>query len=277
MKRLLVRLYLIIPKSVKNYLGKISWLGFLRNIFLMKQGTYREVSTIITKHYDKYRVCFEYYGSIKDVTRAIKQGIENIVLKNSLKLINNYKNHNNDCVICDVGANFGYLSLVWASSICKNNGKLIAFEPNPNVYRSFLRSITKNNLSKIITLENKAVGLENSMIELYLDNTTSNTLRNLNAKDIIEVVMVSLDTYFEQNNVNRCDLIKIDVDGIELDILEGSVNTMLHLKPIFIVETNNDTRIIKFFREKNYKILNMNLEEYVNEVALPPNIFCVPN
>lgn len=277
MNRLLIKLYTIIPNKIKHFVGNISWLSVIRNLLLKQHGIYRETHAFITRSYENYLVDFEFYGSIKDVAKASKGGIENTLLKNSFKLINTYIKHQDDCVIFDIGANFGYLSLVWGTSICSKNGRLYAFEPNLNVYSTFKKSIGENNLSKIIKAEQKAVGFKNKTIELYLDNTTSNVEKNPNSNNTVLVDMVSLDSYFKQNKIDKCDLIKIDVDGIEYNILIGSIKTILNFKPIVIVETNNDIRIIEFFKNHNYKILNMKLEEYLVTDEIPLNIFCLPN
>lgn len=277
MNKILVRLYSSVPNTIKQFVGKTSWFKNLRDLILKKNGQYREVSTVIKKSYESYDVEFEFFGSVQNVAKASKKGIENTVLKNTFKLINANFKHENDCVVLDIGANFGYLSLVWATSICKHTGQVIAFEPNPNVYRSFLKSITKNNLMKTITLENKAVGFQNNTIDMYLNNTTSNIAKHENAIETVKMDMITLDSYVKQHNLKRCDLIKIDVDGIELDILKGCVHTMLHYKPIFIVETNKDRRIIEFFIKHHYTVLNMSLEEHVLGSDLPLNIFCIPN
>ena len=102
------------------------------------------------------------------------------VLNNSIQLINSFKEGKDDCVVLDIGANFGYLSLVWANTIAKDGGKVIAFEPNKNVYDSFGRSISRNKIDDIIALENKAVGSENKPIKLFINNATSNTLSKEN-------------------------------------------------------------------------------------------------
>ena len=89
--------------------------------------------------------------------------------------------------------------------------------------------------------------------------------------------MVRVDDYVAKNNISKCDLIKIDVDGVEHDILKGSLKTLEQFKPICIVETNDDHHIVDFFIDNNYKVLDEKLNEYKAGVRLPPNIYCVPN
>ena len=275
--KLVVKCYSLVPGGLKKGLGKVSMLKPIRDLLLRQNDYYKEVSGSIRKKYHDYDVSFEFFGSLKNVAQAKKKGIEGTLLRHSMSLLKQYKHHENDCVIFDVGANFGYLSLVWATSVCKNYGNVYAFEPSHYVFSSFSKSVANNSLSHIIKPEHMAVGNANKQMTLYLNNTTSNILNTNASSQSIEVEMRTLDTYILEHAIKRCDLVKIDVDGIELDILKGSLKLLKTLKPIFIVETNNDYRIIEFFNSQAYTILDMNLKIYKSGQALPINVLCVPN
>ncbi|NND24790.1 MAG: FkbM family methyltransferase, partial [Flavobacteriaceae bacterium] len=229
----------------------------------------------VTRTYQDFVVNFDYFASIKGASKAQHKGVENKMLNNSISLLKK-RTGTNDCVIFDVGANFGYLTLVWARSLSKY-GKVIAFEPNANVNKTLSKSIRANVLENTVRLEQLAVGSEEKEIELFLENTTSNVVESDNSGSSIKLQMTSIDKYISNHNVSRCDLIKIDVDGIELDILNGSVNALEEFQPIYIVETNDDHKIIDFFKQKNYTVLDATLNPYKDGEKLPPNIFCVPN
>lgn len=282
MKHLLVKLYSAIPNSVRNYIGKTSRLRFFRDILLKQGGIYREVSALINRTYQSYDISFVFYGSVKDVSRASTGGIENKLLTNSIKLFETYKLNAYDIVGFDIGANFGFLSLVWSQTICKKKGKIYAFEPNRNVFNTLTKSVKKNQLNnKIITCYN-ALGSEVKEVNIFLDSSTSNIDINsdtLKKEKVIKtkVNMVTLDSFIIANKIERCDFVKIDVDGIELDVLEGSITTLSKFNPIVIIEVNNDKRIIDFISKNNYKILDMDLNEYAPNNKLPLNVFCVPN
>lgn len=275
-KNLIVSIYNIVPFSIRQRIGQSNLLKPLRNYLLRNHGNYNEVKVIVKRAYSGYTMKFDFFASIKVASHAKNKGIENTILNNSILLMKEFNSKGNDAIVFDIGANFGYLSLVWANSIAKN-GKVIAFEPNPNVFKSFNKSISSNNLDAIIQLNNKAVGIREGEIELYLNSTTSNTL-NLDGitKNVISIEMVSIDSFTQTHNIEKCDLIKIDVDGIELDILRGAQNFIKECRPIFIVETNADQRIIEFFKENAYDILDMKLNIFQQGNELPLNIFCIP-
>lgn len=268
-------LYNLFPKRLRKKLGRSKLLAPLRNSFFRSNGTYKEVLVKIKRKYSNYIVQFNFNASIQVANKAKNQGIENTLLNNSIGLL---KSDDNNKTIFDVGANFGYLSMVWANTVCKN-GKVYSFEPHPLLFNSYSKSVKSNNLQDQIVTENVAVGNELGTIEINLLSTTSNTLdleSNKKNDKKVNVDIITLDHYVKTNNIKKCDLIKIDVDGIEFDILNGSKELIEKLQPIFIVETNNDTRIIDFFSKHDYQILNMKLEP-ISEGELPSNIFCKPN
>nr|WP_321228500.1 FkbM family methyltransferase [uncultured Psychroserpens sp.] len=275
MNRLLVKIYSVLPNTLRNKIGKSLALKPIRDFFLKKDGVYKEGDVTIEKQYLGYISRFQFFSSIKNAAKAKKSGVENTLILNSFKILDSYKSGKEDLIVFDVGANFGFLSLVWATTVCKNKGKVIAFEPNIYVHNTFNKSIVSNNLKNVITLHNFAVGSQNKTIPLFMDNTTSNVLQSNNNVDMQDVRMITLDDYY-LNKITHCDLIKIDVDGIELDILEGCRKIIEKYSPIFIVETNNDYRIISFFETHEYQILDMNLKPFVGKKDLPLNIFCIP-
>lgn len=260
--------------KTKNRLGSNRFLKPIRDAILRRNGRYKETYVEIERKYLEYPTNFRYYASIKSALKAKHKGVENTILTNSILLIKQLNLNNDDCVIVDVGCNFGYMSMVWALSICRN-GTVHAFEANKEVYNSFLNSLNFNGLTNV-HLNYKALGNLNQTVKMFHMDTTSN-FNNITNTDKFEMVdMLTLDSYDYQNDLGRCDVIKIDVDGIEYDILKGSMQVMQKYQPIYIVETNNDVRIVEFFISNNYSVLDMQLNPYKSPTPLPPNIFCIP-
>lgn len=275
-ENILHNLYKSVPFSMRKRIGSSQFLKPLRNALLRRNGSYKESKVLVKRKYFEYNMEFFFFASIKVASHAKNSGIENTILRNSIQLIKEYKSNENNAIVLDIGANFGYLSHVWASSISKH-GKVIAFEPNLNVYHSFNKSINSNNLETIIQLHNQAVGIKDCVIELFVNSTSSNTLNTKEEKQNKTVIsMISIDSFTKSNNITTCDLVKIDVDGIELDILKGSQEFINKCKPIFIVEINGDQRILDFFTKNSYEIRDMNLKVFQPGDKLPLNIFCIP-
>ena len=275
-ENILLKLYHSVPFKIRNRIGRSQLLKPFRDVLLRQNGSYKESKVLVKREYLDYNIEFSFFASIKVASKAKNNGIENTILRNSIQLVKEYKGKENNATVLDIGANFGYLSLVWANTIAKD-GKVIAFEPNSNVYNSFNKSINANKLESIIQLNNQAVGIKDGRIELFFNSTSSNTLKIEGEKQNKTTInMVSVDSFTKRNGITDCDLVKIDVDGIELEILRGSQEFINNCKPIFIVETNGDQKIIEFFNKNSYEIRDMKLNIFQPGNELPLNIFCVP-
>ncbi len=278
MKKILVRLYQLLSPNMKKRLGNSKVLKPIRDRLLRSNGEYIETDVFINRSYNEYTANFRFFSAIQIAAKAKNRGIENTLIKNSMTLLQKRKFDSNKYIIFDVGSNFGYLSLTWATTIAKK-GKTIAFEPNLRVLQSFRKSVLANGLGETVVLENVALGNENKDIKLYNFNTTSNILETFDPVLIqtkaSTVQMIKLDDYVVRHNITRLDLLKIDVDGIELEILKGAKQLIKKLRPIIIVEVNEKSEIIDFLLDNNYKILNLKMENYSSK-DFNSNLFGVP-
>jgi len=276
MNSLLVKIYDIIPKGLRLKLGQSKWLKGLRRQLLYDSEGFKTAQVLVERTYGTHKVKFQFIASIKMASKAKRIGIENTVLRNSFTLVEKYKPNRTDLAVLDVGSNFGYLGAVWADSIAKN-GKVKAFEPNKNLFSSITKTIGANgHFKSSFEVYNLAVGAKNEMIPLNASNFSSNAQLMKTATETYDVEMVTLDNFLNKKNIREIDVIKIDVDGIELDILKGAENLLKQNNSIVIVETNDDRHIVDFFQELDYKIYDMKLNVFDNSETLPLNIFCVP-
>jgi FkbM family methyltransferase len=146
-------------------------------------------------------------------------------------------------LFCDVGANIGFYTL--ASSRVNLNLKILCFEPNKLVVKS-LENNLMNNSSKIstsnITIFPTALGeFEVKNAELFVpigSGSGAGSLKNLHpdegATEILNIEIVSLDSILV--NEPLFDLMKIDVEGFELSVLKGALQTIERFKPTIFIE-----------------------------------------
>jgi len=174
-------------------------------------------------------------------------------------------------IVFDVGANVGN----YTSEILKQypNCKIFAFEPSFAAASKFMEH---NKAQKNVHLE--SIGISNKVTEsvLYSDFPGSPigslTKRNLKhfgneLKYEEKITMDTIDNYCEINKIIP-DLLKIDVEGHELDVLKGSLNV---LEKISIVQfefggCNIDTRTFfqdfwYFFKQHNFTIYRVTKNE----------------
>lgn len=275
-KKTAIVIYNKIPSKVNNALGQLNWLKPLRDQLFRGNGSYKEVEALIKRTYQTYTVEFKFLASFQLSAKATKRGVESTLLNNSIILLKKYQSHKDDLAVLDVGANFGFLSLVWANTIAKN-GQTIAFEPNIHLFSTLSKSIKLNGLQNRLSIKNNAVGAADRTIEMYMGNTTSNVLTINDAKGVQPIEMITLDTFSIQSALNKCNLLKIDVDGIELEILHGATQLIKQFRPVVIIETNDDRRIVDYMKQLNYTLLDMDLNTLRETDTLPLNVFCVAN
>jgi FkbM family methyltransferase len=127
-------------------------------------------------------------------------------------------------VILDIGANVGYYSLI-AAQLVGEKGKVFAFEPAPDNFAFLTKNIEVNGFGNIIPVP-KGVSNKSGKGSLFLlDAPDEHTMREHNEKRATEVEVTSVDEFM--GNINRpVDLIKMDVEGSEMRVLEGTVETI---------------------------------------------------
>ena len=272
MKQIIVKIYELTPKFILKQLSGKNRLRKLKDFLLKQNNEYKTITVKVQKTYHRTKVDFNFTAPIKIAVKAKNKGIESTILKHSLTLLEK-TNKNKKLVVYDVGANYGFLSLVWGKIFKDKGGKVYSFEPSPTVSKITEKNILDNSL-KNVRLIKKAVGNTNGYIKLFDGITTSNVLE-INDSTAVDVEITSLDSFTTKNTIQQIDLIKIDVDGIEYEILKGSEQLIKQFMPILIVETNSNNQIIEFIEQFDYIILNMRLEKIDYNSKLPSNIFCV--
>jgi FkbM family methyltransferase len=147
-------------------------------------------------------------------------------------------------VFVDVGANIGSFTIPFA----KKAQKIIAFEPNNYSFELLKKNISLNHLTNVTTY-NMAVSKKRGVVRftytnepLYSgitnqDESTNVTVReNAKADDnnIHLVNAIDLDSVLLKED--RVNWIKIDVEGHEVDVLQGAIQTMRTHKPKILIE-----------------------------------------
>jgi FkbM family methyltransferase len=157
----------------------------------------------------------------KKIIKLRKQSTDLMALTH-VWLIEEYKKENfeikpNDVVI-DVGAHIG-LFTIYASQFC-TNGKIYSFEPFVNNYELLLENIKLNNLDNVKSF-NQAISNSNESIKLFLnDDESGHSIFSQSSKSII-VDSISLQKFFDENQIKHCNFLKLDCEGAEYEIIKN--------------------------------------------------------
>jgi len=123
----------------------------------------------------------------------------------------------------DVGANVGFFTLI-ASARVGPEGRVLAFEPNPNLAKKLRITLDRNNIHNV-TLLSQAVSDQAGVAQLYfapfeqgIENASLLTFGHENGR---QVEVTTLDKALTENNLERVDLLKLDVEGLEGNVLRG--------------------------------------------------------
>ena len=138
-------------------------------------------------------------------------------------------------VFVDVGANIGAFTIPLAKKVT-DTGKVVSFEPLPKLIHQVEKSLARNELSNV-SLINKACGAEVGTQDLYVQAENiggSSLIKKTAGGEKISLTVTTLDK--ELAALEKIDLIKIDVEGYELEVLQGAECTLRKHHPALVIE-----------------------------------------
>jgi len=180
----------------------------------------------------------------------------------------------NGTTVIDVGTNIGETLLNFAK--INRDGRNIGFEPVPYLYEKAKTNIGLNEFENI-ELVNK--GLSSAAETLSFNETNENNsggtflTREDHNDNGRSVQVVRLDDFAEHSQLENVSLIKIDVEGFEMEVLKGASETLRKFQPTLFVEiddvflarqNSSAIAIFDFLVSHGYEIKNANSGERVN-------------
>ena len=175
-----------------------------------------------------------------------------------LKLFDKYIN-NGDIVI-DVGANIGTHTL-WLANKVGAEGFVYAFEPQRLLFQTLCANLALNSIQNV-DCRQLGVGYTQRLIKVpLLDPLKSNNFGGLNIEGHSEGEKVAI-CKIDDIGLNSCSFIKIDVEGMEPEVLQGAMNTIVQCRPVVYLELD---------RDENVEFLQVLLDElkYKSEMHTP--------
>ncbi|AYJ79906.1 hypothetical protein AN286_06950 [Aliarcobacter cryaerophilus ATCC 43158] len=247
----------IISKKLSKYTSKIisfdeAFFNLLDNIDLFE----------VHKYIDNYINYFE----ANDFKDAITNGyllnkcIYRYCANEELMYFYNDIRLKKDDNVLDCGASckkYGHNSAL--DFVKYTDGQIICFEPNIESFVELKEEVKKY---KNIIVHNKALGNENKIVKLHGQNQSSYISENGTGQ---EIELVKVDDFLKDTKI---DFIKMDIQGYEMEVLRGSVETIKKNRPILSLSAyhldNDIPNIVRFILSLNlnYKMYLVNNEGF---------------
>jgi FkbM family methyltransferase len=153
-------------------------------------------------------------------------------------VINNWFQSRTKKHALDIGANVGFMTAYFA----KHWQKVTAFEPTPSIFSCLEKNCTRNNIN------NMPMALSNETgTVLFAIQSRSEINQIVSSVDVlskhwsaIEVPAATLDSL----NLTDIDMIKIDVEGHELNVLKGAEQTIRNQRPLIAIEISFENKVL---------------------------------
>ncbi|WP_025743579.1 FkbM family methyltransferase [Aquimarina pacifica] len=162
-------------------------------------------------------------------------------------------------VIVDIGAGIGTEALFFNEKT-ENEGKIYAIEASKNSCQKLTQLCEKNNLKNF---KNFNLAITNSNQKVWIEETEDYQKDFINtSKKGLPVDGVTIDHFVEQNGINHIDFIKVNIEGAELQMIEGMKNTIKITKNIAISchdflfdnKTQIKENVVQFLEEHNFDV-----------------------
>lgn len=174
-------------------------------------------------------------------------------------------------VVYDVGANAGFYTLL-ASVLVGEEGFVYAFEPLPGNIRNVRRHLEINHAKNCLLIE---VAVSKSDGESMFDPSADRCTAHLSSLGSIRVRTVALDSLVSGRAIRPPNFMKIDIEGAELDCLQGCANTIRTFRPVIFLATHGqdvNAACLKLLNEMHYEVKSMD----GRPVALSDELIALP-
>jgi FkbM family methyltransferase len=187
-----------------------------------------------------------------------------------------------DCVI-DVGANIGYFSLVCAQ--CIGDGVVYAFEPSAVKF-----SYVVQMAAQVRQIKHYQLAISNSSVSVrFIDEASSDTSHIAGSQDKHDYLVecCTIDDWTTAHKIERIDFIKVDAEGHDVRVMEGTDEVIKCHQPIIEFEafTQNDVAQIDSILQcidksagyKIFRVCNQYLLSLKSSVIETNNYFAIPD
>lgn len=245
-----------------------------------KKKIKKAISLLVPKGYtkEKFKLFFYNLSKPKNTTFEVLKKDEAILFKTTFKkdifytnqalypvvahfdFYQNFYKVKKDDVVIDAGANMGHLSIFF-SKMVGEGGKVYSFEPDKFNIQTLLNNVQLNSgLPDNIVIQDKLLWNTNTHIDFEEAGTVGSSAVWFSGNNsVVKKEAVTIDSWVKEQRLSRLDFIKMDIEGAEIEALDGCVETLQSLRPNFAIASyhivNGEPTYIKveeFFKKYNY-------------------------
>lgn len=177
-----------------------------------------------------------------------------------------------DSVFLDIGANIGHFTFYFKEKVPTIECHL--FEPNPKLQQCIQKTLSSSNIEKVYAHEialSDSNGSATFFIDSYNDGGHSLIGNKISQKSKntqkLTVKTAKLDDYAREKNIQKIDVIKVDIQGAEESFVKGASETLNRHKPIIMIEVDSEN-LVGFFKLLK-ELLNFDFEIHYSEKKAP--------
>jgi FkbM family methyltransferase len=158
-------------------------------------------------------------------------------------------------VVVEAGANIG-AHTIHLAKLVGEQGAVFAFEPQRIVFQTLCANLALNQLVNVVARQQ---GVGRQFGEMVLPNVDPRVENNFGGLSLLpegtgeKVGIVNIDSL----GLSRCDLIKVDVEGMEEEVVAGAVNTIANFRPLMYLENDRAEKsasLIRYLQSLNYRL-----------------------
>ena len=148
-----------------------------------------------------------------------------------------------DGAFLDIGANVGLILIPMLAHL-GHHGRAVGVEPMPVNFDRLGRAVARNRPATPVELRQIALGSTTGTLQLVKEGrrgASGNAVPSAaDGRPGTEVPVVTLDALTTELALTRLDTIKIDVEGLEVEVFRGAVSTLERFRPLVYGEFNNE-------------------------------------
>lgn len=192
-------------------------------------------------------------------------------------------------VVGDVGSNMGVYT-IWMSKFITAEGSLHCFEPDTMNFDKLKQNIRASGIEQMTRVNKLGLSNNDGEINFTYGLDGENHIAVKDEKNILNIEVKRLDTYADENKISFFSYLKVDVEGFEFSVLEGSKKLLLEKRiKIIQLELNNTVRnsginiesVLQFLKQSDYALcrydVSLNKLQPTEFISSRENYFAVSN